>query len=206
MWGISMGEIWAEVLTAGLVLITSFVSTWYLTGQFKRQTDNLEGRLNSLEKRIESTDGFFSKLKDLVLQMAGRVYPAPINFSAYSPMTLTVRGQDISNELEAPRLVEEYLSNAEDGLPDNANELTIQKHCFKFAKKALLDTVDAKQRARIEKSIYDEGQGDDNILVIFGILFRDAVFRKRGITVPSGQGSQAGTLEIHIPVTKDEKS
>ena len=93
-------------------------------------------------------------------------------------------GLKFADELHAKTLVGKYIGRVEATVPAGATKLQVQNLCFKFANTELSDILEAPDREAIEEVIYTHGGSASDIWIIFGVLFRDAIFTKRGIEVP----------------------
>ena len=129
-------------------------------------------------------NSYFSRQEDLNKVPAGSMYP-PFKWPAAassSPMTLTKSGKEIARRLNAKELADKYVSDIQ--IPDDASKLQIQEACLTFAHLNLMDVIDKNELEVIEGEIYEAGGSKWDIMIVYGVLFRDAVFKSRGIEIP----------------------
>ena len=165
----------------------------------RNDVDGLRGDFIVLRKDLNSFRGefvafsygitnhvnsYFSRQEDLNKVPAGSMYP-PFKWptvASSSPMTLTKSGKEIARRLNAKELADKYVNDIQ--IPDDASKLQIQEACFTFAHLNLMDVIDKNELEVIEGEIYEAGGSKWDIMIVYGVLFRDAVFKSRGIEIP----------------------
>ena len=175
---------WTQVATT--VIIVGVTLLTYLWS--KADISGLKDKTSVISNLLSQVIGY--------LQEDGKFQPA-VNLSqdsetvqATSPLSLTLKGKEIANKLNAEELVKKYYKCLL--IPDDANKFHIQNTCIQFANHQLLQLVNSKEKNQIEELTYDAGGDMREITIIFGILFRDEYFRERGIDipVPHSEGTQ----------------
>lgn len=101
---------------------------------------------------------------------------------AASPTPLTEKGERIAKRIQAQALVNRYRHHIR--IPEDASKLDIQETCLAFAVHGLSRVVSRAEWQVIEDEIYEIGGDRKEVLVIHGILFRDAFLAERGRPVP----------------------
>ena len=105
-----------------------------------------------------------------------------MTYSANSPVALTGKGKRLAKKLNAKDTVMTMLPNVMKLLPKDPSLMDVQKVCFKYALAGLLKDADRDLRHRIDRQVYLDMGNYDNTLMVYGILFRDAVFESPGFT------------------------
>ena len=182
-----MGEnTWIEILAAFggfFAAITAGASLWR-SHKTEDLVKDVKENLIKFQNNILLYIGGTSKTKELV---QANMMSEPRTWEAKSPIILTIRGWEIANELGAAKWVEELGPRVEKEIPEKASRLVIQKACFDFAMKKLLEEVDKVSKNMIEEKIFEEAGEPETVLYIYGILMRDAILRKRGLAVPKAK-------------------
>lgn len=159
-----------------------------------QRMDGLDQRMDGLDQRIDGLGNALNQLRTLVAQVIGYLQGKDNHqlfiptetvptLEKNSPCRLNKRGLQVATELDAHSLVDKHYS--EIAIPDGASELEIQKQCFAFAHTILLQIVNADEKAKIEKAIYEDGGNVDSTLYVYGVLFRDKFLEQFGYPVPS---------------------
>lgn len=160
-------------LASGIAAIIAVATILLKGGRILQKVDSLEERFKGFEK----------KLDDLMFKM---IPQAPHTTASASPISLTKIGRDISDRMNASEIFAKYEQRLV-ALVDQAKvdlEFDIQEASRKVANDELpkLLTEDEMKAAKYEA--YDRGLSLQEIWNVFGVLLRDAVFKKRGIPVP----------------------
>ena len=108
--------------------------------------------------------------------------PVALTYSANSPVALTGIGKRLGKKLNAKDTVMTMLPNVMKLLPKDPSLMDVQKVCFNYALTGLLKDADRDLRHRIDRHVYLDMGNYDNTLMVYGILFRDAVFESPDFT------------------------
>ncbi len=190
-----------------LMIFGLFLFAVYL---WKKDIKNLDKDIKNLDKDIKNLDKgqrnilhslvrfssevtgyinrYMSHKEGTLGANIGSTYPefTPTDISTaqtFSPIALTPRGEKIAQKLQSQAIVDKYAKHIL--LPEDATKFATQDACFSFANVRLLNILNSEERIIVEDEIY-EGDGNTwNILIIYGILFRDKIFKQRGIDVPA---------------------
>ena len=103
-------------------------------------------------------------------------------YSANSPVALTGKGNRLAKKLNAKDTVMTMLPNVMKLLPKDPSLMDVQKVCFNYALTGLLKDADRDLRHKIDRQVYLDMGNYDNTLMVYGILFRDAVFESPDFT------------------------
>ena len=103
-----------------------------------------------------------------------------------SPFSLTGKGLKIAKRINAQQLVDKYIERVRHKISNDAHKLNIQEVCFNYALNEFSRIVDSKEREIIWEAIYEEGGSSYEILIIYGVLFRNKILEERNIPVPQG--------------------
>ena len=100
-----------------------------------------------------------------------------MTYSANSPVSLTGIGKKLAKKLDAQDTVITMLPKVMKLLPKEPSVMDVQKVCFNYALTGLLNDVDKDLRHKIDLHVYQDMGDYNNTLMVYGILFRDAVFK-----------------------------
>ena len=120
-------------------------------------------------------------------------YPAPgpaynspdaqPNAQSNSPLTLTPHGEASASRMGASDIVKKCRKHIL--VPENANKFIIQERCLNFALNGVfMNTIEDNERDIIQNEVFERAEGMEETLIIFGILFRDAIFKERKLSIP----------------------
>ena len=178
-------QLWAAALTA----ITSFISavaivtSIFLSHRWHNGTDS----------KIEKMHGRFHGLSSGASDLFAMTNAASVkvsheskneddfhhaNFAQLGPIGLTDRGKKIASRLGARETVKQMTPTLLKIVPKDATVLDIQRVCFDYALHELLDDVDTDLKRLIHREIYDDGGDDENTLMVYGIMLRDAAIER----------------------------
>ena len=99
-------------------------------------------------------------------------------YDGNSPIALTDYGKKLAGELGVQDTVETMLPKVLKRLPKDPSMMDVQKVCFDYALNDLLNDSDNDLRHKIERQVYEDKGIYRNTLMVYGIVFRDAVFKK----------------------------
>ena len=105
----------------------------------------------------------------------------PSNLTSNSPLGLSRRGVKVGEKLNAARTAQDLLPKLLKMIAKNPSKQEVQAICMNFAVTKLLNNVDEDVRQNILREIYNDGGNLENTLMVYGIVFRDAVFKKLGM-------------------------
>jgi len=135
---------------------------------------------NRTESFVISTTHSFPDLRAEIL-FAGTYQVTAQNYEANYPVSLNEKGNDVAVKLDARATVKKLLPKVIDKMPEQPLLMQVQQTCFDYAFNELIDDVDEGQRRRIDRHIYEEGGESKNTLMVYGIMLRDAIFKKLGL-------------------------
>lgn len=166
----------------------------------KDEIRGLSGQLNGHLARYEVFDSQVRTHVGMVSRELGlyNVFEGEI-WQSSSPINLTQKGVVMADEMLASETAREFLPMLCDRVPESATDYEIQMQCFEYARREFLQDVDVEIRRRVHSRAFDEGKHVDDVLMIYGILFRNAVMEERGMTPP-------GLPDVEIAVKKAEVS
>ena len=104
-----------------------------------------------------------------------------LTFTARSPIALTGSGRKLAKQLEVQDTVDKMLPKVQKLLPKNPSMMDIQRVCFDYAFDGLMKDADTDLRHKIDRRAYYDKGNYRNTLMVYGILFRDALFKKLGL-------------------------
>ncbi len=93
---------------------------------------------------------------------------------------LTEHGLKIAKNIRASDTVGKYIDRVRPKIPNDANKLKIQQVCFDYAFSELMNIMEQDKRSTVAKAIYKGSGNYQEILIIYGILFRDSIFKTKG--------------------------
>ena len=103
------------------------------------------------------------------------------NYAGNSPISLTDNGRKTAKDIGAHDTVSDLLPEVMKLLPKDPSMMDVQEACFNYALKRLRANVDNAVRHKIDQRVYHEKGNYKNTLMVYGILLRDAAFKKLGI-------------------------
>ena len=112
------------------------------------------------------------------------VFPSgflPATLTSNSPLRLSRRGVGVGKRLDAAKTAQNEMPGLLKRISNDPTNLEVQTICMDYALKELLSNVDEDARRKIHREIYDDGGRPENTLMVYGIIFRDAVFKELGI-------------------------
>lgn len=157
-------------------------------------------KFNSLEEGMKALTDRVSRIEDVIMNSTKRgtasvsvstenlqmLVPPTTTSRATSPTTLSQIGRNLSERMKAEVIVKAHLDRVRFRIPEDAHKLQIQDICFNYALNGeFLSNVSHAERKLIWDFIYETGGNGADILIIYGILFRDAIFEERGIIAPA---------------------
>ena len=95
-----------------------------------------------------------------------------------SPIALTDRGRKTANDIGIHDTVSDLLPKVMKLLPKDPSLMDVQEVCFDYALKQLRADVDNAVKHKIDQRVYHENGNYKNTLMVYGILLRDAAFKK----------------------------
>ena len=105
----------------------------------------------------------------------------PSDSTSNSPLGLSRRGVKVGEKLNAAKTAQDLLPKLLKMIAKNPSKQEVQAICMNFAVTKLLNNVDEDVRQNILREIYNDGGNLENTLMVYGIVFRDAVFKKLGM-------------------------
>ena len=184
------GDMIATVIV-GLTTIGVIAFTHFRNDQ---KFDKLRDNLSLLAQSFNRWIGYYQGSSHAKLDLSNTIgegekntfsFPVANDLtSSNSPLTLKKRGVMLAKKLRAQALVDKYVDRLYHLVPNDAHKLQIQETCQGFVATQLMQIIEQKERAIISEAIYKEGGNPNEILPIYAILFRDAIFKKHNIDVP----------------------
>ena len=185
---------WLAGVVTPIIVIVAYLATRAdvkdLRSRMDRINENLSSRIDKIENLFgklvaylqgERKEPLSSVFVDNLNPPSGKIEDSK-TVNANSPISLTERGLKIAEKLKAGEVVEKYRKHIL--LPLDANKLAIQDMCFDFAMTRLRGILTAEERKVVDDEIYEQKGVHTDVLVIYGILFRNSFFKERGIPVP----------------------
>lgn len=183
--------------------VVAFVSR--KIGEHSTSVKNSEKRTEALEKnlqdRSQKLEDNLQKIREDLAYLVGtvRVYGEERNkkendfAKAHSPISLTEKGKKVAGELNAEQIIAREFDAIVEKIDKSGakNPYDIQQYCIdmasyfpeKFFSPASLDAI--------KLYAYRQGRSLSDYGVIFGIMIRDAYFKRKGIDV--------GLVDKHDP-------
>ena len=185
-----------QLNSAVFVLLILLAVVFYLaieiTKKITKWTTHNENRENNQKDKNKEFKGIFEKiekkleilpvLKDRV-DVIYRNTPNAI-LRSESPLNLTGKGKEISDEIQAPKIFNKYLEELTSKFDENnLNAYDIQARSFKIINQYFKEIILEDELEILKNKAYNEGILLDDILSIFGILLRDKILKDKNIPV-----------------------
>jgi len=166
-------------LETAIVLAAIFFAWWNLSSRF--------GQL------LQACNNFYSNTKTFLGVVADRLklksdFRALFasnfldsNVVSNSPISLSRRGVQVGKRLDATQTVQDNLSGVLKIIPKEATAYDVQKVCFDYALNEFSEGIRGELRKKIHKEAYRDGGNMNNVLMVYAVLFRDAVFEELSI-------------------------
>ena len=125
-----------------------------------------------------AADGFFHFVASVSKTIFRSICPA-----RSGKLRLTGRGASVARKLDAENIAANEMPKLLKlkGVSKNATPLEVQVACMNYALCGMLDSVDRNSHRKIQDEIHSDSWGAPNVLPVFGVVFRDAVFRELNI-------------------------
>ncbi len=127
------------------------------------------------DTKIDFLTSDIREIKTSITSVLGLVSQKPISESK-SPVQLNDYGKAVFAKINGADIIKNHLNAIEHG--DGMNEYQLQQACFDYAQAELMDKISNEERAKLEKSAFDEGLPIQSILRILGIELRNAKFKE----------------------------
>lgn len=169
------------------VLIALLFVAFYLVSK----VSNLIGKWSEKSSHQDEKIGNLSNLAKDVIVMQTKVemiyqntLKTPLVMSS-SPLTLTNAGKEISEKIEANKILQKYISQlcSEVELTSPKNAYDIQMAAIKIVKEKLISFLNEKELTDIKNQAYLRGILVEDVLSVFGILLRNHILNEKGIPI-----------------------
>lgn len=105
------------------------------------------------------------------------------NLTGASPLKLSDRGIEVAKRLQAEKTANAELPNLLELVNDDSTTFEIRQACFGYAFGDFFKNLKGKLRQKIHAEAFHDRGNMQNVLSVYGILFRDAVFEKLDIRI-----------------------
>ncbi|MDR0942071.1 MAG: hypothetical protein LBM19_00415 [Holosporales bacterium] len=154
--------------------ISSFITAW----RMKRDIHN--ERIGKVEKMTETVIELKTKV-DLIYQNTN-----PNGFArSRSPMSLTEKGQEIKELINAESIFNRIYSKLKDYIKDEnlKNAYDIQTISLETAKEHFLNLLTKEELIKIKDVAFKQGLILEDFYIIFGILLRNKILKEKNIAI-----------------------
>lgn len=173
----------SSVFVLLLVLIVMFWFT-HKTGKWTEMFNTHKDKINKAEENHDKFSHVVMELKtkmDLVYQNTN---PNRLT-QAQSPISITATGQNVSDEIDAPRILQENILNlvcqVNDKSPKNAYD--IQMVSMQVVKEKIVDLLSEHDLNKIKQVAFERGLLIEDIMTIFGVLLRNHILEELNIPI-----------------------
>ena len=172
-------ELNSSVFVLLAMLAASFLMAFRI-GKWTQQFSHQDQKINSLQGLSEKIIVLQTKV-DLIYQ---NTHPNKV-VGSFSPTSLTETGLDIARRVNASKILDLHFESL-DALvqtlqPESAYD--IQVAAFRIAKEGLLPLLDAATFIALKNEAYSNGILLEDILMIFGVLLRNKILMRSGISI-----------------------
>ncbi len=152
----------------------------YKLGAWTEKFLNQDKKISDLSNLSEKVIELKTKV-DLIYQ---NTQPNPL-IKARSPITLTEKGIEISNDISANEIFNKYENDlTRKVLEENPkNAYDIQTESMQVAKSMILKILNSAELEKIKDEAFKQGFIVENIMSLFGILLRDSILKSRNISI-----------------------
>ncbi|EKV57275.1 hypothetical protein A966_05338 [Brachyspira hampsonii 30446] len=164
-----------------LVIILIFIIfLTYKLGKWSEKFSNQDNKLSKIDDISDRLIKVETKI-DLIYQHTNKNSPIMSN----SPISLTDVGQKISKDMNANEILKKYLDKLENdtSLKDCNSAYDIQKNSMDLAKNKLIEYLNEEELLKVKNQAYNYGILVEDIMSIFGILLRNYILDKRGMSI-----------------------
>lgn len=174
-----IGQLNSSVIILIVILIL-FLFFTYKIGKWSEKFDNQEKRLSKIDDISNRLIKVETKI-DLIYQNTN----AHSTIRSNSPISLTDVGKKISEDIKADEILKKYLDKLEnDALLQQCNSAyDIQKNSIDLAKNKLIAYLNEDELLKVKNQAYNYGILIEDIMSIFGILLRNYILDKKGMSV-----------------------
>lgn len=168
-------------------VILAFV-LWLISGKLDKLTNKVDRMLDAYIEFHSNVRSFLNSvadktgLKDEYFEFF-RENRIPSNAVSNSPMRLSARGIGVADRLNAGKTAKDELPTLMELVGENPDEFEIQKICFEYAYGEFYKNSKGALRRKIQKEAFNDSGDLENVLLVYGRVFRDAVFDKLGIKI-----------------------
>ena len=172
-------ELNSSVFVLLAMLAASFLITFRI-GKWTQQFFHQDQKINSLQGLSEKIIVLQTKI-DLIYQ---NTHPNKV-VGSFSPISLTETGMNIARRIDASKILDLYFEDL-DSLVQAQQPKTaydIQVATFRIVKERLLPLVDTTTFTALKNEAYSNGILLEDILMIFGVLLRNKILLRSGISI-----------------------
>jgi len=163
-----------------LAMLTASFMMVFRIGKWAQQFSHQDQKINSLQGLSEKIIVLQKKV-DLIYQ---NTHPNKV-VGSFSPTSLTETGLSIARRVEASKILDLYFESLDSFVqaqqPKTAYD--IQVAAFRVAKERLLPLLDATTFTALKNEAYSNGILLEDILMIFGVLLRNKILMRKGISI-----------------------
>ncbi len=173
----------AELNGSVFVLVAILLAVFYLIylfGQWKEKFKNQDDKISEVRTISDKVIRLETKV-DLIYQNTN-----PKSLTAnQSPIALTEKGREISNEINAEKIFEKHLPKlkafVKDKKPKNAYD--IQRISMEIATSKMADLLSQDELVSMKDHAFKQGLLIEDIMRIFGLLLRDVMLVDENIPI-----------------------
>jgi len=180
-------------LFVAVVVIVWKSARW--TGKVDARFDNIEKDLDKVDSKIgvlnEKVDGLPLKIKDIISGigiLSSRVSSKSEYAVSESPLTLTEKGVKLAKKLKVQQTIDTFIDKVD--ISKDASPFIIQNACNNFVVTRMMNLISSEERRAIEDEAYEDGGNLGDVLVVYSIMLRNAIFEARGIEIPAFEGKK----------------
>ena len=178
IWGTTITWLTDNGLTIGnaIILVTVVFAWLNLSKRF-------QGLFQTCSNVYSGTTTFLALvaaklgLKPDFYELFSPSFPS-VNVISNSPLGLSKRVIRVGKRLDAEKTAQDELPELLRRISKNPTNLEVQTVCMDYALTELLKKVDEDVRRKIHQEIYEDGGDAKNTMMVYGIIFRDAVLQE----------------------------
>jgi hypothetical protein len=172
-------ELNSSVFVLLAMLAASFLMA-FRVGKWTQQFSHQDQKINVLESLSEKIIVLQTKV-DLIYQ---NTHPNKV-LGSFSPTSLTETGLNIARHVNASKILDQHFESLDTLVqaqqPKTAYD--IQVAAFRIAKEGLLPLLDSTTFTALKNEAYSNGILLEDILMIFGVLLRNKILMRSGISM-----------------------
>ena len=169
-------------LTLLFFAVAAYVLIW--AGRAIEKSIRTTSRLDKVEGKIDGLEGKFDKLESKFDLLMANFLPRKF-VKSHSPLALASEGIKIASDIGAAGIFAKHAERLS-SIVERSNPQTpydIQLSAMTVARNDLEPLLEIQELNAIKDAAFKEGVLMDNIWMIFAIMLRDHILKKRGIAI-----------------------